>query len=1117
MEDTIEKKEAETMEQGSGFVHLHVHTQYSLLDGHSRIKSLVKKAKELGQPALAITDHGYMYGIVEFYNACMEEGIKPIIGVELYTTDNIYVKNKANRSLGHLILLAKNGTGYKNLLTIAGLAATDGMYYRPRTDLDVLAKYHEGIICLSACIQGDVPRLLLDGKKDEAYRLAQHYKDIFGEDYYIELQYHGIDEERKVLPMLIDLARDLDIQMAATNDVHYVEKKDAFAQFTLMCMSMGKTVDSEEGLKYRAPDELYFKSQSEMEAIFGKFAAEAISNTVKIADKCNVVIEQGSYHLPTFPLPDGFESNKEYFTALCRAGLRKRYGEAARANWPQLKYEMGVIEKMGFIDYFLIVFDIISFAKSNGIPVGPGRGSAAGAMVAYCLGITDIDPTRYGLLFERFLNPERITMPDVDIDIDPEGRDMVIDHIVEKFGSNRVSQIATFSSLAAKGAIRDVGKALNLDKGLISKIGAMIPRTPGITIKECLESNTSLKKEYENTGDGSARKLLDIAMSVEGLYRHTSVHAAGIVIAPDNLKSFIPVKRDADTNLLVSQFDMGSVEMVGMLKVDLLGLKTLTVLKNAEREVRAKQPEGEAPLDLNNIPLDDPAVYEMLGKGLTAGVFQFESAGMRDMLKKLKPTCIEDLVAAISLYRPGPMDSIPTFIENKHHPEKVTYLHPSLEPILAGTYSTIVYQEQVMAIVRSLGGYSYGRSDLVRRAMSKKKHKVMEKERDVFINGSLTETGEVDVEGCIRKGIPVEVAEKLWEQMASFAAYAFNKSHAACYAIVAYRTAYLRCHYPLEFLAALMTNAIDAPDKLLSFFTDCAEQGIKVLPPDINESDIQFTVEDGNIRFGLRAVKNTGRAVLAEVKMERMQNGPFIDLQDLVERTVNSANKGTLEALVKAGALDSFPNSRAEMLAIMPAMLKAASAARKERNNQQLSLEDSFFTGLDQEVDKFHFARIPYPEDVPELSKLDILRMEQEATGLFISGHPLDEFADEINRKANYKVSQLALTEEDDPAKAVQPGTLVRVAAVITQVKHITTKKNDPMAFITIEDQTGSLDVTVFPRLFEATGAKLTTGTMAIIFGKLESDDYGRKVIADSVSFLGEPVAKQNAKEGQAS
>lgn len=1105
MAETIKMKEAGTVERDSSFVHLHVHTQYSLLDGHSRIDGLVEKAKELGQPALAITDHGYMYGVVEFYNACKDAGIKPIIGVELYTTENIYVKSKLNRNLGHLILLAKNNVGYQNLLTIEGLAATDGMYYKPRTDLDVLAKYHEGIVCLSACIQGDVPRLLLDGKKTEAYRLAQHYKDIFGEDYYIELQYHGIDDERRVLPMLIDLARELDIQMVATNDVHYVEKQDAFAQFTLMCMSMDKTVDSEEALKYRSPDELYFKSRADMEAIFGKFAPEAITNTLEIAKKCNVDIEQGSYRLPTFPLPEGFDTNKEYFTALCKAGLKKRYGSEARGNWPQLKYEMGVIEKMGFIDYFLIVFDLISFAKGNGIPIGPGRGSSAGSMVAYCLGITDIDPVHYGLLFERFLNPERITMPDVDIDIDPEGRDMVVDHIVEKYGANRVSQIATFSSLAAKGAIRDVGKALKIDKAIIAKIGAMIPRnTPGITIKECLEKNVSLQKEYNNTEDTSAKRLLDIAMSVEGLYRHTSVHAAGLVIAPDNLKNFIPVKRDSDTNLLVSQFDMGGVEKVGMLKVDLLGLKTLTVLKNAEHSVRAKQPDGETPLDLNKIPLDDPAVYEMLGKGQTAGVFQFESAGMRDMLRKLKPTCIEDLVAAISLYRPGPMDSIPTFIENKHNPGKVAYLHPLLEPILASTYSTIVYQEQVMAIVRNLGGYSYGRSDLVRRAMSKKKHSVMEKERAVFINGSSTENGEVDVEGCIRKGIPVEVAEKLWEQMASFAAYAFNKSHAACYAVVAYRTAYLRCHYPLEFLAALMTNAIDAPEKLLTFFGDCADQDITVLPPDINVSDIQFTVEGGNIRFALRAIKNTGRAVLAEIKMERAQHGPFTDLQDLVERTINSANKGTLEALVKSGALDRFPNSRAEMLAIMPAMLKAASAARKERNNQQLSLEDSFFTGLDQEVEEFHFQRVPYPEDVPGLSKLDILRMEQEATGLYISGHPLNEFTDEISRKANYRVNQLLISEEDDQSAAVQPGTPVRVAGVIKQVKNITTKKKDPMAFITIEDQTGKIDVTVFPRLFEAAGAKLVAGAMLIVFGKLEADDFGRKVIADSVSFLGQ-------------
>lgn len=1078
------------------FTHLHVHTKFSLLDGHCRMDALIDRAAELGQAALAITDHGYLYGALEFYNACKAKNIKPILGIELYTAEDVF--NKKTRKAGHIILLAKNETGYQNLMELASFAATDGMYYHPRVDLKTLAQHHEGIVCLSACLQGDVPQLLLAGEKEKAYALASEYKEVFGEDYYIELQYHGIQEQRDVLPLLINLAKDLGIQTVATNDVHYVKREDAPMQRALMCMSMDKTVDDETALGYGTPDHFYLKSEAEMSEIFGKIAPEALSNTMVIADKCNVELTTGTYHLPQFPLPDGWTSNVEYFEALCNAGLKKRYGAQAEQNRERLEYEIGVIKGMGFVDYFLIVSDLITFAKTNGIPIGPGRGSSAGSMVAYCLGITDIDPLRFGLLFERFLNPERITMPDVDIDIDPEGRDMVIDYVVSKYGADRVARIITFSALAAKGAIRDVAKALGIDPAIATRISKFIPEQPNVSIKGVLESNQTLAKEYNE--NPIVKRLLVYAMSVEGLLRHTSTHAAGLVIAPDRLTKFIPVQKDKNNNI-ITQFDMSSVEQAGMLKVDLLGLKNLTVLKHAEEAVKANQAPGSRPLNLSKLKLADPSVYAMLSRGETTGVFQLESAGMRDVLRKMKPTCIEDLVAAISLYRPGPMDSIPTFVQNKHHPEKITYLHPSLEPILKDTYSTIVYQEQVMAIVRDLGGYSFGRADLVRRAMSKKKAKVMEHEHDVFINGSYKEDGSIDVEGCIRRGIPAEVGEKLWAQMADFAAYAFNESHAACYAVVAYRTAFLRCHYPKEFLAALMTAEIGgSKEKMLGFFADCAAQGIKLLPPDINISESGFTVEGDNIRFGLLAIKDTGSAVLGELTMERRLHGPFKDLQDLIERTISSANKSTLTALIKAGALDSFPQTREQMLAVLPKMLSSASKARKSYNEDQLTLEGSFFCGPEDNPDAFHFPRMEYPE-VPAQTELERLKGELEATGLYITGHPMDSYKAAVGRKATHNLLQL--TSEGEKV----PNSQVRVAGIITGVKTITTKKKLPMAFLTMEDQFSSIEVTVFPRAYEAYAQQLTEGSAMLVYGKVEDSDFGRKLIADNISFLSESEA----------
>lgn len=1083
------------------FVHLHCHTEYSLLDGHGRIKNLVQKAKDLGQPALAITDHGYMYGIVQFYDACKAAGIKPILGVELYTTQDIH--EKKDRNTGHIILLAKNEQGYKNLVKIESIAAVEGFYYRPRTDLKVLKEYHEGIICLSACIQGDVPQLLLEGKQEEAYALAKEYKDIFGEDYYIELQYHGLEEQKKVLFPLVTLAKTLGIQVVATNDVHYVEKQDAFAQRTLMCMGMKRTVDDTEALGYGNPPHWYFKSEAEMREIFNAVAPEAITNTMVIADKCNVELKRGEYHLPKFPLPATIKSNVQYLRMLCEEGLHRRYRKDAETHRERMEYELQTIEKMGFVDYFLIVTDIISYAKNHNIPVGPGRGSSAGSMVAYCLGITDIEPTRFGLLFERFLNPERVTMPDVDIDISPEGRELVIQHIIEKYGEDHIARIITYSSLAAKGAIRDVGKALNLDEALVMRVGKYIPTGPDVTIAGILSKNKAMKKEYDENAD--VRKLLDISMSVEGLIRHTSTHAAGVIIAPDAMTEFVPIQKDKN-GAIISQFEMGSVEAIGMLKVDLLGLKTLDVLNAAEKAVNSKKQKGEVKLDLTRLKMADRSVYAMLSSGQTTGVFQLESAGMRDVLRKMKPTCIEDLIAAISLYRPGPMDSIPKFIQNKHNPDTITYAVPALEPILKDTYGCIVYQEQVMQIVRTLAGYSFGRADLVRRAMSKKKHDVMEREHDVFLNGSVREDGTVEVEGCIRRGIPASVAEQIWTEMASFASYAFNKSHAASYAVVAYRTAFMRCHYPKEYLAALMTNEIEGTkEKMVSLFADCDALKIKLLPPDINHSQMGFAVEDGNIRFGLLAIKDTGRVVLSEIIMERNANGPFTDLQDLIERTVMSANKNTMEALIKSGALDSFPHSREEMLAVLPKMLKAASKARKKFSENQMSMDESFFSGAEDTAEKFHFPTIEYPTDVPQLSMLEKLKMEQEVTGMFISGHPMDSYKDEVGRKTTHSLSQLAIHGEDSALQTldIPDDTSVRVAGVITRIKKVTTRNKQQMAFITIEDQTDDLNVAIFPKTFESYGSKLAEGMAILVYGRVEnSENDERKVVADSISFL---------------
>lgn len=1081
------------------FTHLHVHTEFSILDGEGRIKNLVAKAKACGQTALAITDHGYMHGVIPFFNECVKNGIKPILGVELYTTEDITIKSSENRHAGHIVLLAKNNTGYKNLMKLSSIAATDGMYYRPRVDLNLLQKYHEGIVCLSACIKGDVPHLLLKGDKEEAYALAQKYRDIFGDDYYIELQYHGLPEQKVVLPKLIVMAKTLGIPMVATNDVHYVDKEDAFAQRTLMVMNMKTTINDESAVGYGNPDQWYLKTEEEMNTVFGSIAPEAIANTMVIADKCNVILEHGKYHLPKFPLPEGFASNSVYFRALCNAGLKKRYMEDADSHRAQMEYEINVIESMGFIDYFLIVSDIITYAKTHNIPIGPGRGSSAGSIVAYCMGITDIDPCRFGLVFERFLNPERITMPDVDIDVAPEGREEVIAHIADVYGADHIARIVTYSELAAKGSVRDVGKAICADRTLVTNISKHIPSSANITLRELLEKDRSLLKMYNENAE--AKQLLDVCMRVEGLIRHTSTHAAGIVISPEPVSEYVPVQRDKNSHV-ITQFDMAALEEAGMLKVDLLGLKTLSVLDKAEREVNATHPEVKGALKLSKLKLAAAPVYEMLSKGQTSGVFQLESVGMRDTLKKLQPTCIEDLTAIISLYRPGPMDSIPKFIENKKSGH-VDYLIPELEPILKDTYGIIVYQEQVMAIVRTVAGYSFGRADLVRRAMSKKKHDVMEREKDIFINGSVRDDGTVEVEGCVRRGIPAEIGEQLWAEMADFASYAFNRAHAACYAVMAYRTAFMRCYYTKEFFSALLTNAIDdAKSKMVGYITDANAMGIKILPPDINSSEVEFSVEGDNIRYGLLAIKDTGTNVLSEIVDERKKHGLYSDFQDLVERNINAVNSKTLEALIKSGSLDSFAHSREEMLAVLPAVVKEASKARKKLNEQQLELNASFFAGMEaDDSQKVHLSEFEYPTVEP-LSMFEKLKMEQQATGMFISGHPLDEFAEEISRKTNYDIAKILGSEGTEP---LADDTTVRVAGVITGVRKIMTRKKQQMAFLTLEDKICSIDVTVFPKAYESRGDRLQEGEVVVVYGKMNDG----KLIANDIIFLSEASNKR--------
>ena len=1055
----------------SDFVHLHVHTEYSLLDGACRIERLVKRVKELGQQAVAITDHGVMFGAVEFYKAARQAGIKPIIGCEVYVAPRTRLDKqyRVDSSPYHLVLLCKDNQGYQNLIKLVSLAFTEGFYGKPRVDHDLLEQYHEGLICLSACLAGELPRMLAQGDYDRAKQTALWYRDLFGPDnYFIEIQDHGIALQRQVLPDLIRLAHETGIGLVATNDAHYIQREDARMQSVLICIQTNTTVDQPGDLEFET-EEFYIKSRQEMEQLFGGYP-EALENTWRIAQRCNVEFEFGHTKLPYFQAPE--EDNNAYFRRLCYEGLHQRYGEHPdQSVVDRLEYELGVVEKMGYVDYYLIVSDFIHYAKSQNIPVGPGRGSGAGSLAAYCIGITGIDPIRYNLLFERFLNPERVSMPDFDVDFCYERRQEVIDYVVRKYGADHVAQIITFGTMAAKMAIRDVGRVLGMGYQQVDAIAKLVPNELKMTLDRALEVSPQLRERYEQ--EPQVRELLDMARKIEGMPRHASTHAAGVVITRDPVDDYVPLYK-AEETMPVTQFTMTTLEELGLLKMDFLGLRTLTVIRYAEQEVQKQEPEFLAA----DVPLDDPETFAMLTKGQCVGVFQFESSGMRNVIAQLGPTSIEDLIAVISLYRPGPMESIPTYIRNRHHPEMVTYKHPLLRPILEVTYGCIVYQEQVMQICRELGGYSYGRADLVRRAMSKKKHDVMEKEREAFVSGA------------VGNGVPEKVANEIFDEMSSFASYAFNKSHAAAYAFVSYQTAYLKCHYPKAFMAALLTSVLENTDKVIEYIGECSRLGIKVLPPDVNASQEGFTVDGDHIRFGLLAVKNIGRGLIRELIAHREQDGPFESFSDFCERMYGrEMNKRALESLIKSGALDCVCKNRRQMLEGYERILADVEAEQK----QLLSGQTSFFDtpGL---APKSH-DQLPAVEEFPPQ---ELLSMEKETTGLYISGHPMARFAQMISRYQCTAIADIVSAEER--GSGIQDGVSVRVAAIVNSRRLKSTRSGETMAFVRLEDQSGGMEMLVFPKVLVQYASRLAEGAVVLIRGRVSMrEEEDAKLIAEAV------------------
>lgn len=1067
-------------EKARNFTHLHLHTEYSLLDGACRIEGLMQRVKALGQTAVAITDHGVMYGCVDFYKAAKKAGVKPIIGCEVYVATRTRF-DKVNRIDGsnHLVLLCKNETGYKNLIKMVSVGFTEGFYNKPRVDHELLEEYHEGLICLSACLAGEIPQALLAGDYEKAKNLARYYEDLFGKgNYYIEIQDHGLDEQRTVLPLLVRLSRETGIPLVATNDAHYLEKEDSRMQHILICIQTNKTVNDDDVLEF-GTDEFYVKSTDEMYELFSAWP-EACENTNRIAEMCSFDFEFGVTKLPYFVAPDGMD-NKEYFVKLCRDGLLRRYGadvpEDIRAR---LDYEISIIDRMGYINYYLIVFDFINYAKSQGIPVGPGRGSGAGSLAAYCVGITNIDPIKYNLLFERFLNPERVSMPDFDIDFCYERRQEVIDYVIRKYGADHVAQIVTFGTMAARAAIRDVGRVLDMPYGTVDGIAKLVPMEPKMTLTKALSISRELKARYD--ADPQVKELIDMSLKLEGMPRHASTHAAGVVITREAADEYVPLATN-DGNP-VTQFTMTTIEELGLLKMDFLGLRTLTVIDDAEKMIRKREPG----FSMDAVPYDDQRVYAMLNAGETEGVFQMESGGMTQAVMGLQSKSLEDIIAIISLYRPGPMESIPTYIANRHNPGNVKYKTPQLEHILDVTNGCIVYQEQVMQICRELAGFSYGQADLVRRAMSKKKHDVMEKERQHFVHGN-TEPGH-ECAGCVANGISETVANAIFDDMSSFASYAFNKAHAAAYAVVAYQTAYLKRHYPREFMAALLTSVLDNTGKVIEYTAECQRMGIRVLPPDINASDAGFTVEGKDIRFGLLALKNVGRNLIATVVRER-SGTPYRSLYDFCKRLHGTEiNRRAVESMIKSGAFDNLEAKRRSMMDGVEGILKSVESEARRNLDGQIDL----FGALDGEqesgrnVYKLPDSGEEYPYDI-------LLQMEKEVSGLYLSGHPLDHYRPVIEKVSTCRISELV--GENAHAYDEQNVTLV---CTVVRTKTINTKAGGMMAFITVEDLSGSMEVLAFPKVLLAASEAVHDNAVVVIKGRVSyKEDEPSKLIADSI------------------
>ncbi len=1068
------------------FTHLHLHTEYSLLDGCCRINKLIDAVASRGQTAVAITDHGVMYGAIDFYKAAKKKGIKPIIGCEVYVAPNSrFDKQKQpDGNYSHLVLLCENNEGYQNLIKLVSAGFTEGFYTRPRVDHELLEKYHGGLIALSACLAGEIPRALMDSNYDKARDIALWYKNVFGENnFFLEVQNHGIQEQQTVNAYIKKLSRELNIPLVATNDVHYIEKDDSFMHKVLLCVQTGSKIGDKNNLEFKT-EEFYLKTEQEMQRVFPDLT-DAISNTQIIADRCNVEFEFGKIKLPYFDT--GGKDHYEYFRRKCYDGLYKKYGNnPAKDVIDRLEYELSVINKMGYVDYYLIVWDFINYAKTHNIPVGPGRGSGAGSLAAYCIGITGVDPIKYNLLFERFLNPERVSMPDFDVDFCYVNRQKVIDYVIEKYGEDHVAQIVTFGTMAARAAVRDVGRAMDIPYSVCDKTAKLIPYSPGMTLEKALASSKELKNLYD--GDTLIKDLIDMAIRLEGMPRHASTHAAGVVISDRPVSDYVPLATNDES--VVTQYTMTALDELGLLKMDFLGLRNLTVIEETQNSIRKVNPQ----FDIEKIPLQDTETFKMMGNGFTDGVFQFESDGMKNVMRKFRPETLEDLIAIISLYRPGPMDSIPRYIHNRHNPQDVKYDTPQLEPILNVTYGCIVYQEQVMQIFRSLAGYSLGRADIVRRAMSKKKHDILARERNAFIYGEKDEQGNVICDGAINRGISQAIAEKLFDEISAFSSYAFNKSHAAAYAVVAYRTAYLKCHYPTEYFAALLTSVLDSPGKISQYTAECKRMGIKILPPSVNESNESFNASGKNIRFGLLAVRNLGSNLINQLIAER-QNGKYTSMYDLCNRNYNrNFNRRALEGLIKSGAMDNLEDNRRKMLYNIDKVLSVIEETQRFSGEGQLNL-----FGDSTETTSLELTHID------EMPRAELLAMEKAATGMYLSGHPMNDYRT-FARNARF------IPIVDINSKKIADGRRISVVGVLGDIKLKQLKNKNTIAYTTIEDTTGTIDIIVFSATLAGYRPIMTPGNVVIINGKVsEREDRDPELVCESVESV--PESAQNTEQ----